>query len=405
MGRRMAEMQVHLSEQVLPEVPIRQWVLTVPKPIRYVLAYNREACSAVLNIFLGCVSRWLKRQAKKQFGLASVADAHPGAVTAVQRHGSAADLNVHFHSLVTDGVFIEAAGGGRPVFKALQAPSPEDVASLSWEMCQRSIDWLRQHNLWLDADPVDDQLAQEQPLLAACATASLQGRVLFGNRAGSGILRLQNPLLAERLPQSQPAGSGFHLHAAVRAAANDTQAKATLCRYIVRPPIANDRLTVLADGRVQLRLKRAWSNGTTHMVFEPLDFIARLVALIPPPKAHQVRFHGVFAPHHRLRKSIVPRTAAPIPLAHNQDEVSGQSVAHRHRQSWAVLLKKTFAIDVSTCAHCGGQTRVMAAVTEPAAIVRILKHLGLPTDPPRFHPARAPPDATQLELDAFTDAA
>lgn len=396
MGRRMAEMQVHLSEQVLPEVPIRQWVLTVPKPIRYVLAYNRKACSAILNIFLGSVFRWLKWRAKQQFGLASCKDAHPGAVTAVQRHGSAADLNVHFHSLVTDGVFITTKDKADPVFRAMRAPSQADLATISWDICKKSIAWLRQHDLWIDTDVSDDTLAQEQPLVAACAAASLEGRVLFGARTGSGIVRLQDPRFARNAspPQSQSSGSGFHLHAAVRAAADDRKAKATLCRYIVRPPIANDRLRLLPDGRVELRLKRAYTDGTTHMLFAPLDFIARLVALIPPPRAHQVRFHGVFAPHHGLRSEVVPGSPLEVTREPTGDALSEQ--AFSKRQSWAMLLQKTFDIDVSVCARCGSKARVLAAVTEPAAIVRILKHMGIPAEPPRFHPARAPPASGEL---------
>jgi hypothetical protein len=68
-----------------------------------------------------------------------------------------------------------------------------------------------------------------------------------------------------------------------------------VCRYVSRPPIANERLSRLADGRVLYRLKRRWRDGTTHVLFEPVDFLGRLAALVPPPRAHLVRYHGVLA--------------------------------------------------------------------------------------------------------------
>ena len=393
MGRRMAEMQVHLSERVLGDTPIRQWVLTVPKPIRYLLAYHRNACSAVLKIFINTVFRWLKTRAKREFALASIRNVYPGAITAIQRHGSAADLNIHYHSLVTDGVFVTQDDTDSPTFRMLHAPSEPDLAAISWEICRNTIAWLRKHDLWIDSADSASVLAQESPLVAACAAASLQGRVLFGKRQGSGLLRLQNPLLVQQ-PTSQLAGHGFHLHAAVRAAAQDHKAKATLCRYIVRPPIANDRLSILPHGRVQLRLKRAYSDGTTHMLFEPLDFIARLVALVPPPRAHQVRFHGVFAPHHRLRERVVP---PPVLESLPAKSPLPTSFTTTRRKSFAMLLKKTFDLDLLICPRCGGQSRVLEATTEPKAIQKILAHLGFSTEAPRFAKARAPPDEASVD--------
>lgn len=73
-----------------------------------------------------------------------------------------------------------------------------------------------------------------------------------------------------------------------------------------RPPVAEDRLTLTASGQVRYILKTPYRDGTTHIVLEPLDFIARLAALVPPPRMHLTRYHGVFAPHSRLRAAITP---------------------------------------------------------------------------------------------------
>ncbi|MCV4594189.1 transposase, partial [Escherichia coli] len=70
-----------------------------------------------------------------------------------------------------------------------------------------------------------------------------------------------------------------------------------LCRYITRPAISEKRLSIALQGRVRYQLKTPWRNGTTHVEWDPVDFIAKLAALVPPPRAHLTRFHGVFAPN------------------------------------------------------------------------------------------------------------
>ncbi|MBI5503795.1 MAG: transposase [Deltaproteobacteria bacterium] len=82
------------------------------------------------------------------------------------------------------------------------------------------------------------------------------------------------------------------LHADVAVAADDRAGLERLCRYVARPPLATERLTRLDDGRILYRMRRRWRDGTSHLVFEPQELLARLAALIPPPRAHQVRYFG-----------------------------------------------------------------------------------------------------------------
>jgi hypothetical protein len=90
--------------------------------------------------------------------------------------------------------------------------------------------------------------------------------------------------------------AGFNVHANTRVAANERDGLEALCRYIARPPLSNDRLSELPDGDLTLRLKRPWSDGTTHLLFSPGELIEKLVPLIPRPRAHVTRYHGVLAP-------------------------------------------------------------------------------------------------------------
>ncbi len=138
-----------------------------------------------------------------------------------------------------------------------------------------------------------------------------------------------------------------------------------LCRYITRPPIATRRLSVDAQGRVIYRYKRPFRDGSTHVVLEPLDFMARLAALVPRPRLNLTRFHGVFAPNFRHRGKIVPRSTLG----------RVDSDKPKAPMSWMQRLKRVFAIDIETCPDCGGTLRVIACIEDPQLIAKIVGHL------------------------------
>jgi hypothetical protein len=122
----MADTAAYLSDHVLPEVPIRQWVLTLPLRIRYLIAFDKKMCRSIKRIFISALTTWLRRKARK-FGLA---DGHIGAVIFLQRWGGALNLNPHFHALVLDGIYIRTSQDEDPVFQALPAPDDEEMARL-----------------------------------------------------------------------------------------------------------------------------------------------------------------------------------------------------------------------------------------------------------------------------------
>lgn len=99
---------------------------------------------------------------------------------------------------------------------------------------------------------------------------------------------------------------GLSLHAGVRCAAERRSALEHLCRYITRPALANERLSVNHVGQVVHELKTPYRDGASHLVMSPLEFMQRLAALVPRPRLHLIRFHGVLAPHAKMRAAIVP---------------------------------------------------------------------------------------------------
>ena len=107
-------------------------------------------------------------------------------------------------------------------------------------------------------------------------------------------------------------------------------------------------------------------------MLEPLDFMARLAALVPPPRVHQTRYHGVFAPGSALRAAVTPcgRGQGARPR-----EGAGEGGAPKAlRMTWMQRLKRVFAIEIETCQRCGGKLEVIASIEDAELIGRILEH-------------------------------
>ncbi|BAO83844.1 hypothetical protein SMCB_1616 [Serpentinimonas maccroryi] len=161
-----------------------------------------------------------------------------------------------------------------------------------------------------------------------------------------------------------------------------------MCRYITRPALSDERVQLNTVGQVELKLKTPWRDGTTHLVMSPLEFMQRLAALVPRPRLHLIRFHGVLAPNAKLRPLVVPpgpevqeQQATKVAVA---DECEVEAVQARpHRISWARLLKRVFDIDMQHCPNCeAGELKIIAAILERPVIEKILTHLGLDPQPP-----------------------
>jgi len=188
--------------------------------------------------------------------------------------------------------------------------------------------------------------------------------------------------------------AGFSLHAGVAAQAHQRRKLERLCRYVARPAVATDRLSLTAQGNVRYTLKTPYRDGTTHIILEPLDFIARLAALVPKPRVNLTRFHGVFAPNSKHRSQVTPAGRGK----RTPDETKTPA-QRRAAMTWAQRLKRVFKIDIETCEQCGGAVKVIASIEDPTVIKRILDHLENRTESPQpiSHPVRAPP--THPELD------
>ena len=157
------------------------------------------------------------------------------------------------------------------------------------------------------------------------------------------------------------------------------------------PPLAKGRLSRRPDGTVVLHLNRSWRDGTTSVSFEPLDFLAKLAALVPRPRLNTLRFHGVYAPNARLRALAVaePKARSPRKPCTCGPLVPSQQT---NRLCWRELIWRVFAADVFLCPRCGSSMQRIAWLTEPASIRKVLRCIGLSTDPPPLAPPRSAED-------------
>ena len=392
-GRRMTERAAHLVDHVFPDVPVRQWVLSLPPRVRYLLAWRHDVCRAVVSVVLREVNRHLRDRARA----CGLPDPRGGAVAIVQRFGGALNLNVHIHALVLDGVFARAADG-RLSFHAATQITDSDVADVLAAIQPGVTRLLARRGLGQDGDgDQSDTFAEATPVLAGLAAASAQGVVALGRtpgrRPGRRGATPEGP--AEwRLGACHARWAGFDLHAGLLVPAGDRDRLERVCRYTLRPPVTDERLHLVADGHVVLQLRHPWADGTTALTFEPTAFLERLAVLVPRPRINLVLYHGVLAPRAAWRAEVVRRqalvvavatspAAPPAPEPVSPDDSSGSR--------WATLMRRAFGFDVLACPRCGGRLRLIALLDASAVTQRILRHLGLPAKVPQARPARAPP--------------
>ncbi|MBK7580058.1 MAG: transposase [Myxococcales bacterium] len=423
-------------------------MLSVPYELRLTLARRADAFGALIRIFAGEVLRFLERAS-------GVRAAKAGGVSFPQRFGGSLNLNTHVHAVFPDGVFVRDQAG-RADFIRGRAPDSGDLVAICSRVHERFVRWLRKRGL-LRSDAHDAHASNDLPArscIDSCTEAALGigtlARVKDANAERSDREAASPNVERPRGKKGKHVGEalGFGIHAGVTVPAGNTLGRELLLRYCARAPLSRERLSVLPDGRVAYRLKAPWRKDQTHRVMTPVELIARLAALVPPPRHPLIHFHGVFAPHCAWRASVVPESgkpsrlcdaqgtkpapvakASPAPATNGarasdpaalsaagttgeQAGIAGStepSAERRARKSWwidwATLLRRVYDVDALQC-PCGGRLSFVAVVTDRAAGATILRELGLPADPPTISRSRDPtPDFDPPPPDAHVDEA
>lgn len=367
-GRRMASSAARWCEELVPRVAVRQWVITVPWSRRLLLARRPELLVGVRRIAMAEVFGFYEAQVAHRDEAARC-----GGVVVVQRFGSALNLNVHLHALVPDGVF-EEGEDGLVRFRRGRAPTTEEVEAVVERVARRAEAWLSSQGFGVEDEvPVEDDPDDAGVLLQAL---SLEGRVAVGERAGRRDERSRVQVLSGRevpLPRQCGQHEGYTVHAGVVIGAQNREGLERLCRYVLRPPLAKSRLERRWDGGLDLHFKRAWADGTTGIVLSDAELVAKLAALVPPPRKHLVSYHGVFANRSSWRSRVVPQKRARTKAPRLVRAVVASQVSTW--EPWAALLERVFGVNGFACPRCDGQMQLRGVVIGRPATTKVLAGL------------------------------
>ena len=228
---------------------------------------------------------------------------------------------------------------------------------------------MEQSYLTLEED--DDPMGQIQG-------HSITYRIAVGEQQGQKIFTLQTLPPSDNESNEAQIGqiAGFSLHAGIMARRDQRKKLERLCRYICRPVVSEKRLTMTSGGRIRYQLKTPYRDGTTHVFFQPLDFIARLAALVPKPCVNLTRYHGVLAPNSKHRVLVIPAhrgNGDNKKIAHEVQEKT--AFTKKRGMTWAQRLKRVFKINIEVCDICGKKVKAISCIEDPVVIKKILAHL------------------------------
>ncbi len=354
--RRMVETSAHMVDSVLPRVGYRQWVLSMPKRVRWHLRQKPEVVSGLLKVFLRAVETTIRQRSP-----GVPAKARFGAVAFVHRFGSYLNSHIHFHVIVTEGVFSEDPNG-TAVFHPATDLGPDDLLTVQQKMRQRGLRWLHRH----------------------------------GHLDSAAVHTLDTPDHA----------AGWSVDGSVTLPDWDRQGLERLVRYCARPPISQERLGKAGEDLLVYQLRKPTVDGRTELYLTPLELLDRLGQLVTPPRIHKHRYCGVLAPNARLRQAVIQTAGPSGATLQLLQQASGQmglpdpgeqpcEPEHPLRRAaarcWALLLARLFECLPLRCPRCGQPMRIIAFILDRPVIERILSHLNLPTEPPAVLPARSPP--------------
>ena len=350
-----------MVDDVLPRVQFRQWVLSVPRRVRWHMNHKPEVVSGLLGVFLRAVETTIRQNSPD-----APAGSRFGAVVFVHRFGSYLNTHIHYHVLVADGVFSAGQDGQAEFHPALDLDD-DDFLSVQRKMRKRGLRWLHRHG------HLDD--------------------------------------MAVHTMDSADHAGGWSVNASVTIPDWDRHGLERLVRYCARPPLSQERLGRLNAETLVYSLRKPTVDGRTELFMTPLELLDRLSKLITPPRVHKHRYCGVLAPNAKLRKAVI-ETAGPSgatlqmlteardKMDIDQTDLSQDKPQGRMRQAaarcWAMLLARIYECLPLTCPKCGQPMRLIAFIMEPPVVEKILKHIGEPSEPPAVLPARAPP---QVEMD------
>jgi len=300
--RRMVETAAHLADHVIPRLPVRQWVLSVPKRLRYHLERDPAVLNAALHIFLTAIERVLR-----QHSPGASAASRLGAVVFIHRFGALLNTHLHFHCIVIDGVF-EADAQDGVTFQPASGVDAPAIAAVQATVRKRLLRAVERRGL-LSADDAQVMAEWEH-------------------------------------------GGGFSVDAQVRIEAHERDGLERLLRYCARPAFALERLREIDSEHLVYESVKPGPGGSVSLMLTPMQLLDRLAALIPPPRKHRHRYYGALAPNSPLRAAVTALaqpaedTPAPAMIGASPSDATPTEPAHRQaaRYVWALLLARIYEV-------------------------------------------------------------
>ena len=348
-AKRSAIITAAAMDNLLPPAPYRQWVLVVPKRLRYFINQRPDLAGQLSKIFAREIDRFLRRN---NSGV-------PAQLHFIQRFGGALNLHIHVHAVVSDGVFEVKSSLGRKELRLKRVPYPtaEELALIV-------------------------TVIRKILIRRICRTGALD------REAARNMLSWKN--------------SGFSIHEEVAIEERDRAGLERLLRYCSRPALAVTRLIYSAKANTVIYRCEKQEGRTELLTLTPIEFLRRWGLLMPPPNKNLIHYYGALAPRSPLRALLVAKAAKETGRVQIQEKVDKLK---KKASSWASCLARVFEVFPLICPKCKLEMKPVAVILNDKELVRLLTHLGLPADFPKFKPAPkecSPPDA-DCQLDPRVD--
>lgn len=320
--------------RVIPRVPVRHWVLTLPGVLRQASAIDQRLVRELSRAFLAEVFAYVRAR----LGSGRAPTIECGAVSLVHRAARALVLDVHVHALVLDGGYTNAESGVREFLPLGDGPTLDELVALTATLRENLLARWRRRRATIEGQALW-RLGVEQSLVAGPVAATAVRRIRVEGvgpgrprRVGTGARR-----------------DGFGVHVMERIDGSARGSLAALARYLVRAPVALAELRPSAPGRVVQRLSRPFADGSTHVEFTTDELARRLLALSPEHPVHRVSYHGALAPGAAAKWRARPVQMVLVDAV----RLAGPARGARHRE------RAAFPSRAPECVRCGGRLRVV----------------------------------------------
>ncbi len=394
-ARRMEQTANRIEQEVWPlTASTRQWVLSFPFQVRYWLARNPELLGAVNKAVCQEISDFLGKNISSQLRLmndskTTLPEVGTGAISFVQFFGSALNLTPHLHILFMDGGWFRDKKGFR--FLPVQGFTSESMFEVIYGILRRldlvfkAFGYVRD-----DGEGEEPELSEDIPLPFKPRSPKAYRR--RGRSPDHPNYKQIDPDKISIEGWCNVKFKWFSLHAGVAIKADDRFGLKKLIRYTSRSAVSPSRLSYVdpanpETSEVKLGLKKAWTDGTSELIFSQQTFTEKIAEIIPPTWFNLTRYHGIFTPGHAWRDFIVPgpqkkryRCDEDVPPPKAASSKGSRAVAE-YWQPWAELMTKTFGINPEICL-CGAKMVVQECVTDAEGIAAMMAKLGLCGTPP-----------------------